>query len=265
MSDLMLIDTPENITLEADVAGFGSRCMAAMIDYVFLLGGMLLVSCLFFRSISQIDSPGWSLAIFILVQFALFTFYHLVFEFSWNGQTPGKRLLGIRVVQANGMPLTTGGLLIRNFVRLFDFLPVFYGVGLIALFFTKYTQRLGDLAARTVVIYERSGVTLRSIQEDYSVRYFYVAPGQELPAYIDVGKLTDQDRRRIVDYLRRRSEIIQREHIVVPLAQQIARTMEIDTVIMLLSPRTAEEFLEQVARAFELAELPAPAMQNAAP
>ena len=250
----VLIDTPENLTLDAEVAGIGSRFMAALVDYLIMLAMMFLLAILVRGAIRDINNPELTLALLVIAQFVIFVFYHLLFEFVWNGQTPGKRYLGLRVTQVNGMPLTVSGLLIRNFVRLFDFLPFFYGVGLLALFATKHTQRLGDLAARTIVIRERAQISLQTIKEDYTVAYYYISWNQRPPDYIDIRSLTEQDRRKIVSYLRRRNELTNRGQIVVPLAQQIAHAMGVDHVVSLRAQSASEEFLEQVARAFELAE-----------
>ncbi|MBN1283997.1 MAG: RDD family protein [Anaerolineae bacterium] len=251
----LFIDTPENVMLEAEIAGFGSRCMAAVIDYFILFVLMIAFSIFFSRA--AINSPlsgDVLVAIFVLLQFLLVTFYHLFFEFVWNGQTPGKRRLGIRVVQANGMPLNTGGALIRNLVRLFDFLPLFYGIGLVALFVTKRTQRLGDLAARTIVIRERKQLTLQTVQEDYTVVYWYLSRYDPLPPYIDISALTGDDRRKVVDFLQRRAELDRnRDQIARMLAEQIAARMQLDRSAIRLTLR-AELFLEQVAHAFELAD-----------
>lgn len=251
----LLIDTPENLVLEAEIAGFGSRFMAALIDYIIIYVGLIAFACLFSRSLDLgIDNEEWGVALFFLIQFTIFFFYHLIFEYAMNGQTPGKRQIGLRVVQSNGMPLTTTGLLIRNFVRLVDFLPVYYGVGLLMFFVTPKTQRLGDLAARTIVIREQKKISVRSLQDDYSVRYFHISRTAVPPDYINLAHLTQQDRYTIVGYLQRRLELSNREMIVGPLALRIARVMGIEQMMPIYSPRVAETLLEQIARAFELAD-----------
>ncbi len=250
-NDVIEIDTPENVALEAEIAGFGSRCVAAMIDYLIIFVMMSTFSCLFAQAAGGVDSGTTALVIWLLVLFFIFMFYHLAFEFLLNGQTPGKRYVKIRVVQDNGLPATTSGLLIRNFVRIFDFLPMFYGFGLVGLFMSKHTQRLGDMAGRTLVIHERPVITLKNLKEHQAVVYYFVNTGGALPVYIDTAKLTAADRQVAVDYLQRRAHIEQREYVVVPLAQRIAERMGVAQLIMLASPYAAEEFVEQVALAFE--------------
>lgn len=254
LTDNLLIDTPENVLLDAEIAGFGSRCMAALLDYTLLALVFIGVTILFIRATTTITNSTWELALLSLVQFAIILFYHLFFELIWNGQTPGKRRLGLRVVQANGLPVTTSSVIIRNLVRLFDFFPAFYVIGMFMLFVTKHSQRLGDLAARTVVIREKKQLKLDNIRENLTVQYVHINRLSPLPPNIQIGALTQTDRRDIVNYLQRRAQIARREYLVGPLAQQIAKKMGVDMGSEFQSPKRAEMFLEQIARAFEIAE-----------
>ncbi|MCA9907598.1 MAG: RDD family protein, partial [Anaerolineae bacterium] len=120
LSGKLSIDTPENIVIDAEIAGFGTRCIAAIIDYMILLVVFFFMALLFSSALSREEQQSSTvLALYALVQFIIITFYHLIFELIWNGQTPGKRRTNIRVVQTNGLPLSTSGALIRNLVRLF--------------------------------------------------------------------------------------------------------------------------------------------------
>ncbi|HVO70960.1 MAG TPA: RDD family protein, partial [Aggregatilineaceae bacterium] len=131
LSSKLSIDTPENILLDVEIAGFGTRCIAALADYLILIVLFSIVTYLFARALSTTGVRGsGAVAALVLIQFILVTGYHLLFELLWNGQTPGKRLTGIRVVLMNGMPVTTSSTIIRNLVRLLDFLPILYGLGL---------------------------------------------------------------------------------------------------------------------------------------
>ena len=89
-----------------------------------------------------------------LVSFALYNGYFILFEWLLNGQTPGKRLLHIRVIKQGGYALRFFDTLLRNLLRVVDFLPLFYGVGLTSLLLTRDSQRLGDLVAGTLVVYQ---------------------------------------------------------------------------------------------------------------
>lgn len=257
LSSKLSIDTPENILLDAEIAGFGSRCMAALMDYTILLVLVIIATYLYGRAVpADRRNDTAVIVLFIFLLFLLITFYHLFFELLWNGQTPGKRRAGLRVIQSNGLPLTVSGALIRNLVRLFDFMPILYGFGLIVLFATKNTQRLGDLAAKTVVIRERKQLTLTTLKENLSVQYWHIKPIDPLPHYIHIEHLTQDDRRAIVDYLRRRYDLRDRESLAKMLARQMTRKMEEHNLDVSLSSSGArsEQFLEQVARAFEVTE-----------
>ena len=257
LSDRLAIDTPENVLLDAEIAGFGSRCAAGMIDYLILLVMIVIIVYLFMRvSARNLDGQYVELSLVGLV-YILITFYHLFFEFLWNGQTPGKRVFGLRVVQTNGLPLSTSSGIIRNLLRLFDFLPAFYGVGLIAMFATRHTQRLGDLAAGTFVIREQKQITADNISTSSSVIYHHVVKTETLPPYITIQSLNETDRYDVVDYLQRRVQIRRREFVVVLLAKRIALKMgdEANTEAS-RSAQDAEKFLEQVALASERASQP---------
>ncbi|NJL92858.1 MAG: RDD family protein [Anaerolineae bacterium] len=266
MADYNLrIDTPENLELEAEVAGFGSRSVAALVDYGLLGLLMTLFTCGFIRLAAESydeTQVGVLLAVFTLILFALFTFYHLTFEFLWNGQTPGKRLFGLRVVMQDGLPATTTALLIRNFIRLFDFLPFFYGVGLITLFWARKTQRLGDMAARTVVIYERPQLTLQALQNTTRFQYLLLMPGDALPPYLNIHRLSTADRARLTEYLQRRALFVERQHLAVMLAAHLATQIELSEAqreeLGLQRPRHAERFIEMLALLLERQANPQP-------
>ncbi len=250
-SDKLSIDTPENILLDAEIAGFGSRFVAALTDYALIIILIVAVTWLFIQS----QAKGSSILAFYYISVFLIAWgYHLIFELIWNGQTPGKRRAGIRVMQSNGLPVTVSAVLIRNIIRLFDFLPLFYGLGLVMLFATKRTQRLGDLAARTVVIREQRHVNLQTITEDMRVQYIYVKPIDPIPGFIQLDRLTQDDRRRIVDYLRRRSSMTDGTGLSDMLARQLAQKMGIDNLAMGTIARQPDLLIEQIARAFEIAE-----------
>jgi uncharacterized RDD family membrane protein YckC len=256
LSNNLPIDTPENVILNAEIAGFGTRCLAAIFDYIIIFVILIVVYWLAFRAAYPFGTDITNaFLIFIIILFLLMTFYHLLFELFWNGQTPGKRFIRLRVVQANGLPLTATGALIRNLVRLFDFFPVFYGIGLIVMFASSKTQRLGDLAAGTIVIRERGDLKLTTIREDFRVNYLYVKPIEPIPSHIQVDRLDQQDRRMVIDFLQRRFDMQDRINLGRLIARRIATKMEYAISSSEISyGNSAEIFLERVARAFELAE-----------
>src|SRR6185295_5543407 len=168
MDDRYTIDTPENIEFAYDIAGIGSRFLAAIIDS-FVIGAALLIVGIIIGVITArggfVGSAVGSLiaAISALLSFVILWGYYIVFDLVWNGQSLGKRAIGLRVVREGGQPITFVSSAIRNLIRIVDFLPAFYGIGVIVMFVDRRARRLGDLAAGTLVVKERRGVTLESL------------------------------------------------------------------------------------------------------
>ncbi|HEX4928807.1 MAG TPA: RDD family protein [Burkholderiales bacterium] len=142
------VATPEGIELTLHLAGPVPRALAWTIDLVLRLAALLVVMLL----AASLGRAGAGLV--LLAAFFLEWLLPATFEAMWNGQTPGKRALGLRVLNDDGTPLRWPGALTRNLLRAADFLPLFYGVGLLAMLANRDFKRLGDLAAGTVVVYE---------------------------------------------------------------------------------------------------------------
>lgn len=155
------LSTPEHVNLRLEIANVGSRGLALMIDLairygVFWVLYMILVMSArypVFEALSGIGLKGFAL-LFILVVFVSEWFYFTVFEWIWNGQTPGKRLLHLRVIKIDGSPVGWLEVVLRNFTRPIDTTGPMALVGLAFIFFQSRSQRPGDLAARTLVIRE---------------------------------------------------------------------------------------------------------------
>jgi len=149
--------TPEAVFVTLDVAGLGSRMIAAVIDISIQAAVVIGASLIFFQALSAPERGVSSgpLIVYLVVLFVMTWGYYPLFEGLWNGRTPGKRLQRIRVIRADGQPVTMGPVLVRNLVRLVDWLPGSYGVGVVCMVVTRRAQRLGDLAAGTIVIRER--------------------------------------------------------------------------------------------------------------
>lgn len=154
------IDTPEQIALEFHLATIGSRFLALAADTVVqvLAAAALLAVAISVRLLTGPFWPGapaWVFAAVILGWFTLYYGYFALFETLWNGQTPGKRLMGLRVIHTSGRPLSAYEAILRNIVRIVDQMPGIYAVGMVAVFLSERSQRLGDLAASSVVVHER--------------------------------------------------------------------------------------------------------------
>jgi uncharacterized RDD family membrane protein YckC len=158
MLDFDLIETSESVELQRRLAGIGSRSLAGMLDMLLLaLVYFLLFLVLWFSGVFSAgfrDVLNWMLALWIIVMFLVSWGYFILFEFLTNGQSPGKKAVKIRVVQEEGGGLPFSAIAIRNLLRAADFLPLGYGIGIVTMFCSKKAQRLGDLAAGTVVVSE---------------------------------------------------------------------------------------------------------------
>ncbi|NEP84537.1 MAG: RDD family protein, partial [Okeania sp. SIO3B3] len=172
--EFLNIDTPENVAFGYEVAGIGSRFIAALVDTIFIIILQIIVNVavaflgrLIFDLLDiPLDSAtidtilAWLLAGFGLLAFVLFWGYYIGFELFWNGQSPGKWMMGLRVLRTDGSPISLAEALIRNLVRLVDFMPAFYGVGVVTMFINAQARRMGDLAANTLVVYDQDAITL---------------------------------------------------------------------------------------------------------
>jgi uncharacterized membrane protein SpoIIM required for sporulation len=150
------IETPEQVVVGYELAGIGSRALAAVVDHLILLaiGGVLLLLVGLF-GLLDVGLGGGSLFVIGVAYLVVLCFYFVLFETRRGGQTPGKQLIGIRVVDASGRGITTGPALLRNLLRLADFLPGPYVVGLLAIAIHPRNQRLGDMVADTLVVRDR--------------------------------------------------------------------------------------------------------------
>jgi uncharacterized RDD family membrane protein YckC len=141
------VDTPEGCRIALRVAGPVSRARAWLLDFV-IRGGIFLVSAQVLAFFDKVGS-----GILLVLVFGLEWLYPTVFEVLWQGATPGKRACKLAVLRDDGTPIDWGAAFIRNVLRFVDFLPMFYGIGLVSMFVTRNCKRLGDLAAGTVVVY----------------------------------------------------------------------------------------------------------------
>jgi uncharacterized RDD family membrane protein YckC len=146
----LVIRTPEGVEFSLALAGPMTRFLAWAIDF-FAIG---LASSTIGKLLNLLAfiSPDLAIATSTLSFFLLSIGYGIGFEWLWRGQTPGKRVLGLRVMDARGLKLHVSQIVIRNVLRAVDTLPIFYLVGGIACAVNRYSQRLGDIAANTVVV-----------------------------------------------------------------------------------------------------------------
>lgn len=161
--ETLIIETPERVPLHFALASIGNRFLACAFDHalqtaasaLFYLLLTLLTDAFDFAGLK--NAPNWTIALLLLLGYVLWSSYFIIFEWLWNGQTPGKRWLKLRVIREDGRPITFWEAAVRNLLRLIDVLPFFpfYSVGIISVFVSARDQRVGDLVAGTVVVRER--------------------------------------------------------------------------------------------------------------
>jgi uncharacterized RDD family membrane protein YckC len=152
--DRITITTPEGLDMAMTLAGVGSRFVAQSIDSTIQIT-VLIAAWIAFVGTNAAGGVGD--ALFALTFFLIFLAYDVAFEVLASGRTPGKRWSGLRVVRSGGQPVGFLTSCIRNILRLIDILPGFYLVGVVSILLTKRNQRVGDLAAGTIVVRARRG------------------------------------------------------------------------------------------------------------
>jgi uncharacterized RDD family membrane protein YckC len=163
----LVVDSVTGVDLALPIAGAGARCYAFIVDW---LSRAILFSA-WYGVAALIYNGRWSLAaplnpdarwfIFVVAPAAgTYFLYHTALEIALRGRTPGKRIAGIHIVARDGSSPSVGALLVRNVFRLVDSLPLLYGVGLVATLVTKDHIRIGDMAAGTLLAYERADLVL---------------------------------------------------------------------------------------------------------
>jgi uncharacterized membrane protein SpoIIM required for sporulation/uncharacterized RDD family membrane protein YckC len=194
------VETPEHVAIGYELADLGSRFTALLLDWIFItvgtlgiyLGLLTLAYTLGFGG----ALAGIGLGVAVLAVFVLMWGYFVFYEGLRDGQTPGKRRMGIRVVHDGGFPVTVRGAAVRNLMRLIDIQPApSFAVGGLAMMLHPQTKRLGDLAAGTVVVRDRTG---QPIPEEAKTA---------APAALGRPRLTDQEFAALEMYVARRASL----------------------------------------------------------
>lgn len=141
-------ETPEGILIELRPAGLTSRFYAFMLDW------LIRICIIYAVGIVAAAMSGVGVALMLILFFGLEWLYPVVFELSRWGATPGKRVMGLKVVMDSGLPITPAASFTRNLLRVADFLPMVYGFALTSMLIRKDFKRLGDIAAATLVVYQ---------------------------------------------------------------------------------------------------------------
>ena len=208
----LVVPTPERVSFDYQVAGLGTRAIAQILDL--LIVAVILVA-VFFVALAFSSASGETATLILLFgSFVVIFGYFWVSESLWSGQTVGKKAFRLRAVGDRGEPLTFGQAGIRNIVRIVDFLPYGYGVGLVVLFANGKGKRLGDLAAGTIVVKDSDHVWLWQLP---GARTPVSSSGVAVPpatayaaasaAELTLRRLDPELRRFVSSYARRRPEI----------------------------------------------------------
>lgn len=148
-----LVETPEGVALHLHPAGVMPRAAAWAIDFAIRLTAVFTVLSV----VGVLGETG--VGIGLVVMFAIYWTYPVLFEVLMDGQTVGKRVVGLRVIHANGTPVSWLASIVRNLMRTVDMLPVLYGFGVLAGFLDAQGRRLGDMVAGTLVVHLQGAVT----------------------------------------------------------------------------------------------------------
>ena len=240
----MKIDTPEQIALELALAGIGSRFLAIAIDTLIQIALYLLTGFIFLLllpvgfSIVTFLPRTLGPAIAVFIGFAIYWGYFALFEIIWKGQTPGKRVAGIRVIKESGRPINAFEAIGRNLMREVDVMPFpTYGVGLACMMLNKQSRRLGDFVAGTVVVHEKP---------TDQVRPTWNTAAGSVSASGGIGQVTAEELVLIETYLSRRFDL--EPGVRLRTAIQIAERIKAKTGLQPQSHQHVDDFLEEAAR-----------------
>lgn len=239
--DQLTIQTPEQITMELAPAGIGSRFLALALDTVIqavLYVAIILLSAFLLPAMGLRWLPGtWAGATAVLLLFCVYWGYFAAFEIFWHGQTPGKRVAGIRVVKDTGRPITAIEGIGRNLMRAVDGLFL-YLVGVISVVLSRQNKRLGDYVAGTIVIHDK---TTAEVKPDWSF-----TKSTDSAFHPELSKVSEQDLIVIETFLHRRLDLegMVRLNTAIRLCEVVQRK----TGLTKAANQSDEEFLEALAR-----------------
>ena len=219
MSNEITIITPEHVELRFEIAGPGSRLLAMLVDeLILLITTVVIVLLLIAFSIMPTSTETISssvIGITLVLLMFLRTLYYFLFETYMSGKTPGKHLLGLRVIRDTGHALDVRGALLRNLLRLVDQIPAppFYAVGSVVVFFSAQSRRVGDYVGGTLVV--REPQKMSKIEKEASPELYQTVAHTEVPVIpmlpeqvlSQIGAITKDDYRAVRHLLDRSMEL----------------------------------------------------------
>jgi uncharacterized RDD family membrane protein YckC len=260
--ETLVIETPERVPLHFALASIGNRFLACAFDHFLqlLFIALVVVGLIWMGKIAGFyeslkEGPKWVVALLIVLVFLIWSSYFAVFEWAWNGQTPGKRWLRLRVIREDGRPVTFWEAAARNLLRIFDMTPFpFYSVGLVCVFISNRDQRIGDMVAGTVVVREREAQA-PSFEEVFSAPTSDAALRRSfkpVPFTANIHALTEREIEVVEAFLRRRWDLdnTPREwmawRVATPVLQKLRPSFDLETF-------TYEGFLEELLHRYRAA------------
>jgi uncharacterized RDD family membrane protein YckC len=244
--DRIRVDTPEQISLEFPLAGIGSRFMALAIDTViqtllYIAGILAMIGIV--RYAPALPAwfawlpNSWVPALLIIFLFCVYWGYFALFEVIWKGQTPGKRLAGIRAIKNSGRALNVYEVIGRNLLRAVDALPTMYIAGIVSMMISRQNQRLGDHLVGSIVVHDKRA---EEIRPEWSSSAVQSSSNPQL------ANITPEELVLIETYLQRRHtlELGFRD----ATAHKIATRIAAKTGIERSPDQSLDDFLESIAR-----------------
>ncbi|WP_425614549.1 RDD family protein [Anatilimnocola sp. NA78] len=261
IDSIIRVVTPENIAFEYRLAGPFRRLPALLVDWAIMATGMIIFGIILMLTLTTI-SMGLSVAIIIIVSFLVQWFYTGLFEVYMNGQTPGKRLTGLRVLTTEGQPINGMQSIMRNLFRGADLFPGMPLIGVVVMTLNDRSQRLGDLVAGTIVVVEQnSWLTGVAKLEDHRAIQLagYLPPNFVVSRQLARALATYVERRRFFSPLRRREVA---KHLGEPLLQQFGLPADTSYDLLLCSLYYRTFIADRHQDEQRLAEAKAAALQN---
>lgn len=252
MGQEISVSTPESVDFSHEPAGIGSRFIANVVDSILQIAAILGIAFIFgawplLTEARFSTLKTWTSAATVFLIFLIFWGYYIVFEILWNGQTPGKRAVGIRVLKDGGYPIGFLDSVVRNLLRPVDFLPFLYGLGAVVIFCNRRCKRIGDFAAGTVVVKERR------IEMPHSLSSAAALPDED----VEIGghKLTGIYKLSEAEFDVVRKFMVRRHTIQKSARSALAKEIAAPLIRKLGLPPEAiysreEEFLEKLASAY---------------
>ncbi len=254
-----VLQSPEKVEIRYEIGGIGSRALAAVLDdlLVLLIVGTIAAILALLEDTTQwmttllgTVSTAWFFAGVIFFAYIFWFGYYIAFEILWNGQTPAKRLMGLRVMMLDGTPVTPTAVFIRELVRLVDAFPICifgYNVAGVLAFFNPYCQRLGDMLAGTFVVKERK-VELPTLAQLAEVETAQHPMEVYLPEHLELSAREYQALRAFLDRREQLPHIARQEraeelysYLYRKLGLQVPSTVATEKILEAIATRYARE------------------------